>query len=76
MKELSLEECIERFSAGGEWRPRQIVTMLGWTKSMLYRYISEGKIPKDAVIKRSIRGIRIRGEALAEFLRQLNNDNF
>lgn len=70
---MSVDECIALFERGGEWRCRQVIKITGWTKSMLYRYINEGKIPAEAVVRRSIRGTRIKGEAIAALLRALQS---
>ena len=69
---MDIDELIARFAMGGEWKVRQISKMTGWSRSMIYRYVGEGKIPQSAVIRRSIRGMRIRGEGLAALLKQLN----
>lgn len=69
---MDIDELIARFEMGGEWKVRQICKMTGWSRSMIYRYVAEGKIPQSSIIRRSVRGLRIRGEGLAVILKQLN----
>lgn len=71
MAELTVEELIERFKHGGEWRVKQVAKMCGWSVWSVYRYINEGKFAEGSIVRRSERDIRIRGEALAQYLMEL-----
>jgi DNA invertase Pin-like site-specific DNA recombinase len=69
---LSVAELIERFSLGGEWPVSQVANMCDCSIDTIYRYINEGKYGDGAVTRRTLRDTRIKGEAIAEFLKRLN----
>jgi hypothetical protein len=48
---MDIDELIARFEMGGEWKVRQICKMTGWSRSMIYRYVAEGKIPQSSIIR-------------------------
>ncbi|HNT18713.1 MAG TPA: helix-turn-helix domain-containing protein [Acidobacteriota bacterium] len=72
MAELTVEQLIERFKLGGEWRVSQVASMCGCSIDTIYRYINEGKYGEGAVCRRGLRNTRIKGEAIAQFLERLN----
>lgn len=72
MAEMTIQELVARFSLGGEWRVSQVAKMCGWSIWTVYRYISEGKFGEDAVVIRGERQVRVKGEAIAAYLRSLN----
>lgn len=72
MAELTVEQLIERFELGGEWKITQVAKMTGWKRATIYYKIDHGCFGCEGVVRRSERDIRIKGEALAEYLKRLN----
>jgi hypothetical protein len=68
---LTMAQLMVRFDLGGEWRPEQVASMCGWSRSSVYRFIDEGKFGTEGVVYYGVRKIRIKGAAIAQFLRKL-----
>jgi hypothetical protein len=71
MAELTIEQLIERFELGGEWKIMQVAKMTGWKRVTIYYKIDHGCFGPDGTVRRSERDIRIKGEALAKYLKKL-----
>lgn len=65
---LTLAQARERFSHGGEWRPKQVARMLRWSRSLIYWHISVKNLKAE---RYSPRNLRLRGEEIVRFLDSL-----
>ncbi|MEW5763595.1 MAG: hypothetical protein AB1824_01350 [Acidobacteriota bacterium] len=62
---IELHDALERFRAGGYWRPMRVAAIMGWSRSYIYWHIARGDLRAERI---GPRVLRIHGQEVVRFL--------